>query len=582
MKVACVLLPDFEVAVELSRHPELAGRPVVVGGLPHERKSVLSCSPEAAAFGITAGMPLRKAAGLSPEAVFLPLDEHLYQTVMATVLEILDAFSPKVEVVGYQPSAVSHQLSVISRQLSANRTQNPGPRTHHSSLVVYLDASGLELLFGPDEELGERMAAAVELRAGLRPRVGMGGSKFVAYVAAMMAPAGSAVVVRPGEEISFLAPLPVEWIPSSQEMQRRLRLFGLRAMGQLAALPAGVLGEQFGPEGMEAARLARGIDDLPVVARKIPTVLQEDVEIDPPTDRSDLLIDAARYLARALETRMRARYLACMEVGLDLGFENGISVHLSTALHEPTDSAAGLRRAVERLLGRAWAQLPDYGEGAMAIGGEGECLSALSPRSLPPSPADPPCDGRPTVPTGRPQGCGGDGPAQREGPRALPPYSGAEEAALPVPQSPHPHVSPSPPLVSLLRLSISGFGGPQGEQLELFGSRAAGLKKAQRAVQQAEELFGKGAIGPMTSAREKPAPMRIKVIAEVEGEPFAFFLNGKREKVREVSNRWRMQEEWWRRERIREYYRVITESGRLCLIFQDLLGGGWFLERVYD
>lgn len=118
--------------------------------------------------------------------------------------------------------------------------------------------------------------------------------------------------------------------------------------------------------------------------------------------------------------------------------------------------------------------------------------------------------------------------------------------------------------------------------MELFGSRAAGLKKAQRAVQQAEELFGKGAIGPMTSAREKPAPMRIKVIAEVEGEPFAFFLNGKREKVREVSNRWRMQEEWWRRERIREYYRVITESGRLCLIFQDLLGGGWFLERVYD
>ena len=120
MKVACVLLPNFEVAVELSRHPGLAGRPVVVGGLPHERKSVRGCSPEAAAFGITAGMALRKAAGLCPEAVFLPLDERLYQAVLVMVMETLDAFSPKVEAVGYQLSAISHQQTE--------------PRTQHSGL----------------------------------------------------------------------------------------------------------------------------------------------------------------------------------------------------------------------------------------------------------------------------------------------------------------------------------------------------------------------------------------------------------------------------------------------------------------
>ncbi len=540
MRVACVLLSDFEVAVELRRHPELAGRPVVIGGLPQERKAVRSCSPEAAACGITEGMALRKAAGLCPEAIFLPVDERLYQVVQTAVLETLDAFSPRVEATG----------GVRDGESGSFRTHHPSPITHHSSLVVYLDASGLELLFGPDEELGERMTTAVEIRVGLRPQVGVGGSKFVAYMAAMMATAGSVVVVGPNEEGSFLAPLPVEWLPSSQEMQRRLRLFGLRTMRQLAELPAGALGEQFGSEGVEAARLARGIDDRPVIGRSGPAFLREEVEIDPPTDRSDLLIQAAGRLARRLEVRIRNEFLACQGIVLDLSFADGPIVHLSTVLHEPTDRAADLQRAAERLLGRVW--------GRVAVSSQS---SVVSPGSWVLSP------GWSAQDSGLPH------------PDPLP----EREGILPVSHFPTPPLFPSPTLVSLLRISVSGFGGQRGEQMELFRSRAAGLKKAQQAIQQAGELFEGGAIGPMTVvAREKPVAGRIKVIAEVEGEPRVLFLGSKRERVREVSNRWRMQEEWWRRERIREYYRVITESGRLCLIFQDLLGGGWFLERVYD
>ncbi|MCL4370659.1 MAG: hypothetical protein M1380_07095 [Chloroflexi bacterium] len=538
MKVACVLLSDFEVAVELHRHPELVGRPVVVGGLPHERKVVRSCSPEAAACGIMEGMPLRKAVGLCPEAVFLPVDERLYQTVQAMVLETLDAFSPKVEATGGVGDGESGRRGDTEIPHSSPRTQNSELRTHHHSpLVVYLDASGLELLFGSDAELGERIAAAVEIRAGLHPQVGIGGSKFVAYMAAMMAAAGSVVVVGPGEEGPFLAPLPVEWLPSSQEMQRRLRLFGLRTMGQLAELPAGALGEQFGPEGVEAARLARGIDERPVIGRPDPAFLRERVEIDPPTDRSDLLIEAAGRLARRLEVRIRNEFLACREVTLDLGFVGGPTIRFSTVLHEPTDRAADLQRAAERLLGRVWARI--------AVSSQPSAISHQSSVVSHPS--------------------------------------STQNSELRT-QDPAPRTTlPSLTLVSSLHLSVSEFGGHQGEQLELFGSRVVGLKKAQRAIKQAEELFGNGTIGPMTVvAREKPVARRIKVIAEVDGEPHVLFLDSKRERVREVSNRWRVQEEWWRRERMREYYRVITESGRLCLIFQDLLGGGWFLERVYD
>ena len=129
MKVACVLLSDFEVAVELHRHPELVGRPVVVGGLPHERKVVRSCSPEAAACGIMEGMPLRKAVGLCPEAVFLPVDERLYQTVQAMVLETLDAFSPKVEATGGVGDGESGRRGDTEIPHSSPRTQNSELRT---------------------------------------------------------------------------------------------------------------------------------------------------------------------------------------------------------------------------------------------------------------------------------------------------------------------------------------------------------------------------------------------------------------------------------------------------------------------
>src|SRR5665647_2582231 len=95
MRVACVLVPQFPVAAELVRRPELAGRPLVVGGLPHQRLPVLGCSPEAAAFGIAPGMPIRKAQGLCPEAVFLPADDELYGRTRALLLRTLGRFSPR-------------------------------------------------------------------------------------------------------------------------------------------------------------------------------------------------------------------------------------------------------------------------------------------------------------------------------------------------------------------------------------------------------------------------------------------------------------------------------------------------------
>jgi DNA polymerase-4 len=565
VKVACVLVPDFEVAVELVRRPELGGRPVVVGGLPHERKVVRSRSPEAAAYGVTEGMPLRRARALCPEAVFLPPKERFYQETFDRLLKVLGGFSPTIETSAEDWGLRTESCSAHTApggtdpgrgeprvRPGAGRSQgsplraSPAVLGPHSSVLVYLDAAGLERLFGPDRELGRRISEAVERETGLRPQVGIGSGKFVARVAALQTGPGSALVVEEGKERSFLAPMPVGLLPCSKEMQRRLALLGLRTLGQLADLPSGALGEQFGPEGMEAHRLARGMEDAPLIPREAPRLLEEGMEIDPPTEQSDLLLSTTSTLAERLSARMRSEFLACREVALRLGFSDGATVRLSTTLHEPTDDAGELMRAVGRLIGRL--------RGAGVAAGFAPARGSWDGDALPYEERTPVKGAATELISSAP--CGGFD-------------------------------------ISSLRLSLSSFEGRVEEQLGLFPSRAGSLRKVRRAVQRIEEQFGGKTIRPLAELEGEKAAVPLRVTVDEDGRPAALFLEGRPEPVRELCNRWRVREEWWRREIYRDYYRLITESGRLCVVFRDLTpllpspwGKGekpahWFLERIY-
>src|SRR5580698_3364912 len=93
-------LDQFIAAVEVLRHPELRGRPVVVGGDgdPTKRGVVSTASYEARAHGVHSGLPLRTAARRLPDAVFLPVDRAAYEEVSATVMATLRGFGAVTEV----------------------------------------------------------------------------------------------------------------------------------------------------------------------------------------------------------------------------------------------------------------------------------------------------------------------------------------------------------------------------------------------------------------------------------------------------------------------------------------------------
>ncbi|MBB5913838.1 DNA polymerase-4 [Nocardia transvalensis] len=97
-------LDQFQAAVEFRRHPDLRGRPVIVGGNgdPAEPRKVVTCaSYPARAFGVRAGMPLRAAARKCPEGVFLPLDMTTYEEASEEVMDLLRTFPVRVEVLGW-------------------------------------------------------------------------------------------------------------------------------------------------------------------------------------------------------------------------------------------------------------------------------------------------------------------------------------------------------------------------------------------------------------------------------------------------------------------------------------------------
>jgi DNA polymerase-4 len=222
----------FYASVEQRDRPALAGKPVVVGG-GGRRGVVSTASYEARRFGIKSAMATAVAHRLCPHAIFVAPRMSRYSEVSRQLMTILGRFSPTVE------------------PLSLDE--------------AFVDAAGTEALFGPPVELAWRVQRAVKDELQLSCAVGVATNKFVAKVASDLRKPGGIVVVNPGEEQSFLAPLPVDRLwgvgPRTGE---RLRADGLATIADVALLEPRVLQQRYGQLGTHLHALAHGRDDRPV------------------------------------------------------------------------------------------------------------------------------------------------------------------------------------------------------------------------------------------------------------------------------------------------------------------------------
>jgi protein ImuB len=172
---------------------------------------------------------------------------------------------------------------------------------------VYLDASGLQGLFGDEPHLAERLRDAAAA-AGLAIRVGVAASRTGALVAARL---GSGVtVVEPGGDAAALATAPLSLLALSEDLATRLARWGLCTLGELAALPTAGLFERAGAEGVRVQRLARGEDPRPLASWRPAPAFEESVECEWGLETLEPVVERLGELAARVCGRLGARGLA--------------------------------------------------------------------------------------------------------------------------------------------------------------------------------------------------------------------------------------------------------------------------------
>ncbi len=233
-------LDQFVAAVEVLRHPELAGRPVIVGGRgdPTERAVVSTASYEAREFGVGSGMPLRIAARKAPDAVFLPVDAAAYTAASEEVMATLRAQpGATVQVLGWDEAFVGVQ------------TDDP-------------EASARDI------------QQAVLDRTRLHCSVGIGDTLVRAKVATGFGKPRGVFRLTADNWLDVMGDRPtIELWGVGTKISRRLAAHGITTVAELAAADLDVLAAEFGPRmGPWYLLLGRGegsrvVDDTPWVAR---------------------------------------------------------------------------------------------------------------------------------------------------------------------------------------------------------------------------------------------------------------------------------------------------------------------------
>ena len=345
-------LDAFFAAVEQRDRPELRGRPVVVGGAagPDSRGVVSAASYEARRFGVHSAMPIRTAAALCPDAVFLPVDGRKYAAVSREVMAVLGRFTPRVE-----PISIDE---------------------------AFLDVAGSEALFGPPEAIAVAIKSAIRFEIGLTASVGVATTKLVAKIASDLRKPDGLVVVAPGEEAAFLAPLPIARLWGVGEKTRlALADFGVRTIGDLAAIPPDALRRRFGEHGAQLAERARGIDPSPVESPQDAKSISHEHTFDVDTSDRDEIERTLLGLSEGVAARLRAAGIRAGTVAVKVRDSDFETHTRQRSMAEPTDLAGPIwRTSVElaapllrgirvRLLGVAARNLHEPSQLALFDGG---------------------------------------------------------------------------------------------------------------------------------------------------------------------------------------------------------------------
>ena len=308
----------FYAAIEQRDHPELRGKPVVVGG-SGGRGVVSAASYEARRFGIHSAMPGRRAAQLCPDAVFVRSRIEHYAGIGRQVREIFHRFTPLV-----QPLSLDE---------------------------AFLDVSGSKRLYGDAETIGRAIKSSIKEELDLTASVGVAPLKFVAKIASDLNKPDGFLVVGNGQVQSFLDPLPIARLWGVGRVgQQKLERIGIHRVGDIRTRTCDDMQRRFGGWGEHLWRLANGIDARKVVPDRNAKQISHERTFSDDISDEEMLRAVVCFLCEQVARRLRRSERQTRTVSIKYRREDFRTFSRSTSLDQPTDETNVILQAANEML----------------------------------------------------------------------------------------------------------------------------------------------------------------------------------------------------------------------------------------
>jgi DNA polymerase IV (archaeal DinB-like DNA polymerase) len=315
-------MDHFYTAIEEREHPEIRGKPVIVGADPKAGKGrgVVSTSNYVARkAGVRSGIPISHAWRLCPLAVYLPPNFPLYIKVSNEIMEITRKYSEKFEQWGIDEA--------------------------------FLDVTGKVADFVEAEILARKIKLEIDEKENLTCSIGVGPNKLIAKVASDFQKPDGLTVVREEEAEVFLAPLPMRkllWV--GRKTESKLKELGINTIGDLAKYDASALAEIFGVMGWQMHLSALGIDKSDVEEREGVKSISHETTFEEDTSDSSAVLKALKDLCVDVQKEVENQRLVFKTVTLKIRYENFETHTKSKTLPFLTNRLYDLEKTEKELL----------------------------------------------------------------------------------------------------------------------------------------------------------------------------------------------------------------------------------------
>jgi len=311
----------FFASVEQVLNPKLRGKPVLVG-----RGCVASASYEAKFRGVKTAMSFREALRLCPKAIVVPGQYEHYADFAERVRRILETYTPAVETAALDD--------------------------------FYLDFAGTQRLYPDYEATLRRVQAEIRERTGLGVSVGAASTKVVASIASRLERPRGFRMIAPGEEETFLTPLPVEKLHGIGHVHTgTLAERGIATIGQLRQVPKAALQAAFGEViGQQIWERARGLDGREVLLPSTPKSVSRETTIEGGTIDTEFLSGLIEYLSERIGATLREYGKQARTIGLRIRYVDHFSAHQTVRLTKPTNDERELLAAAKDLFNKLFTR----------------------------------------------------------------------------------------------------------------------------------------------------------------------------------------------------------------------------------